>query len=293
MSKKASNILCYKVHKNKCNYVICPIDGKKFINLNKLSYHFRIKHKIKYVDYLIDTILKEKYKGVWPLCKCGCGKKVPFYKMKFSLYCKGHHHKGKTFSKHAKRNMSIGVKKWLNSLTKEERSKIAKKIVSARNENSYSNANKKFYSSKKYREKMSVSVSKALTNTEIKKRMIEGQIKWLRKKGPNNFEQKILDVTKKIFKDDDVVFQFSIDGINHKYDIGIPSKKIIIEAYGTYWHGDPYVYGKKNLEKWQKINNVIDKKYVNLARKNGYTVIIIWERQKDEAFSIIKEAIKK
>lgn len=261
---------------------ICPLDGEKFVNLNKLSYHFQAKHKMKYVDYLRDIILKEKHKGVWPLCGCGCGQKVPFYKTNFSTYCKGHHHKGKTFSEDAKINMSIGTKKWSDSLTEEQRSEIGKKRVCARDAESYSNADKRYYSTQEYHDKMSISVTEALADSEVKKRMIEGQRRWLIEKGPNCLEQIVLNVLESIVGKENIVFQFLIEGINHKYDFGIEKHNLIVEAYGSYWHGDLLVYSKEQLAQWQNVNRAIGKKYEEMAKNKGYKVVVIWENKKDD-----------
>lgn len=120
-----------KKNRRKEGKVFCPHSDCKgnlgFINTNKMAYHFQAIHNIKYSDWLCEKVLKEDHNGIWPLCKCGCGEKVPFQKLKFSEYCKGHHHKGKQFGQQARQNMSEGAKEWQSNLTKEEKYEMHKK----------------------------------------------------------------------------------------------------------------------------------------------------------------------
>jgi len=63
--------------------------------------------------------------------------------------------------------------------------------------------------------------------------------------------------------------------INGKpYDVYINNFNIIIEFNGTYWHRDPRFYKEdlicRNI--WEKDKNKID-----IAKKNGYNVIVVWQ----------------
>jgi hypothetical protein len=130
---RVHNIVLSKKREHKKGESFCPhpdCKGKPgFINENKLSYHFQAKHGVKYVDYLRDTILRDRHHGIWPLCACGCKKEVPFYKTDFSVYLKGHHHKGKKFSEESKMNMKRGSTEWQNNLTEEEKHNMHKKAA--------------------------------------------------------------------------------------------------------------------------------------------------------------------
>lgn len=79
--------------------------------------------------------------------------------------------------------------------------------------------------------------------------------------------------------------QFHIKGYNHPYDFHLINTKIIIEINGDYWHANPIFYnendvisypGKKSSAKeiWNK-----DKKLIEIAEKNNYKVITIWENE--------------
>lgn len=69
--------------------------------------------------------------------------------------------------------------------------------------------------------------------------------------------------------------------LHYKYDFTyLPTKKII-EFHGDYWHCNPKLY-KANYQ--HKIKNMIaqqiwdyDKEKIDLAKQNGYDVLVIWE----------------
>lgn len=74
-------------------------------------------------------------------------------------------------------------------------------------------------------------------------------------------------------------------------DIFVPSKNLIIEIYGDYWHCNP-IYWKPNeynktlhmtaQEKWQK-----DKDRIENLQSQGYTTIVLWENEiKNNNFNI-------
>lgn len=81
---------------------------------------------------------------------------------------------------------------------------------------------------------------------------------------------------------------YIIYGDNRRYlpDIYLPSKKIIIELYGDYWHGNPDRYKEEDIVHHHiKAKNIWDRdreREENLI-KLGYKVIIIWasEYKKD------------
>jgi G:T-mismatch repair DNA endonuclease (very short patch repair protein) len=265
----------------KCPHEDCKNSTKEYYDLNSLSCHFSLVHKIKYQNWLCEQKLKE-LNGIWPLCDCGCGEKVSFLKNKFCKTIKGHHHKGKKFPQEVRDKISLATKEAMKKVPKEIRIRNAKAGALARDAKSYVNANKSFYSTQEYHDKMSASVTEALANSEVKKRMLEGQAHWRRQKGPNNFEKIVIDIVSEIVGTENIIFEYLVEGINHKYDIGIKDKKIIIECYGSYWHGDLLLYSKEQLKPWQNRNRAIDKKYEELAIEKGYEVVVIWENKKND-----------
>lgn len=87
----------------------------------------------------------------------------------------------------------------------------------------------------------------------------------------------------KILMDNQIqhIVQFKIKP--YFFDICLSDINILIEINGTIWHADPLLYkeddilpvtGKKAKEIWEK-----DKKKLDIAKRKGYRVITIWERE--------------
>ena len=72
---------------------------------------------------------------------------------------------------------------------------------------------------------------------------------------------------------DDVVHKFKIEGITHEYDFFVPSKNVIIEFDGDYWHGNKKLY---ELSSRMKRQYQIDKVWNEKAIAAGYRIIRVW-----------------
>jgi len=72
---------------------------------------------------------------------------------------------------------------------------------------------------------------------------------------------------------------FFVNNIEHKYscDIFIPSKKLIIECDGDYWHGNPQKF--PNLNKYQLAQKERDEIRTQELIKQGYLVWRLWGHQ--------------
>jgi very-short-patch-repair endonuclease len=70
-----------------------------------------------------------------------------------------------------------------------------------------------------------------------------------------------------------------INNIKHSYqcDIFIPSKNLIIECDGDYWHGNPIKFPNPN--KWQLEQIEKDKIRTQELQEAGYKVIRLWENE--------------
>lgn len=281
------NIRLAEDHQHKVGEAYCPHEdcvGKPgFLNENKMAYHFQAKHCIKYQDWLCSKILKEKHAGIWPLCKCGCGEKVSFIRGDFSDFLKGHHHKGKNWDEEYCNKISEGVREWWKTVPNEIKTKRAiERTMKETTETRREAANNKYAEDPDCRRRVGEGVKKAFKDPIKKQHMLDGQARWLKKKGPNGLEKIVLNVLSEFIEPENIVFQFAIEGINHKFDFGIPSKNIVVECYGSYWHGDLSKYTSEQLEPWQHRNRAIDKKYEDYAIQKGYKVITIWENKKDD-----------
>jgi G:T-mismatch repair DNA endonuclease (very short patch repair protein) len=83
----------------------------------------------------------------------------------------------------------------------------------------------------------------------------------------------------------DFLRQFPVG--NHVYDFAIPSRKLLINTNGCYWHGCNICFPDKALDSIQRRN----KKYDYLRRKNaemaGWKLIEIWEHELGKEEDII------
>lgn len=91
---------------------------------------------------------------------------------------------------------------------------------------------------------------------------------------------------KKLFENlkqkyNDAILEHYLEDVSKSVDIYIPSRNIIIEYFGDYWHCNPNKYSKnyyhtqihKTAEQiWEFDNNRI-----NMFKENGYDVYVIWE----------------
>lgn len=64
---------------------------------------------------------------------------------------------------------------------------------------------------------------------------------------------------------------------NKIYDFYIPSKNMIVEVDGDYWHANPLIYEGKELNKIQTRNVKNDKFKDVLAVGNGFELERVWE----------------
>lgn len=79
------------------------------------------------------------------------------------------------------------------------------------------------------------------------------------------------------------------DDVTYIFDIYIPSKRMLIEVNGNYWHFNPKIYVAEHFDKHR---NVIaqqiwerDAFKLNVAKERGFEIVVIWEDEAD-VFSI-------
>jgi very-short-patch-repair endonuclease len=74
-----------------------------------------------------------------------------------------------------------------------------------------------------------------------------------------------------------------------QYDFYLPDSKLLIEADGDYWHGNPSIY--ENLTERQLIKQKDDKIKDRIAIENGYKILRFWEFDINNNFDLIKNKI--
>jgi len=94
-------------------------------------------------------------------------------------------------------------------------------------------------------------------------------------KGNSSINTKPMRVFEKILENNKVEFEKEFVIENKSYDFFI-KPNILIEIDGDYWHGNPSVYKKSELNNIQKRKKRIDKQKNSIADKNGYLLFRIW-----------------
>lgn len=77
------------------------------------------------------------------------------------------------------------------------------------------------------------------------------------------------------------------------YDFYIPKVKMFIECDGDYWHGNPKIYSKSNLNKIQKNNIANDKRKNDYAKSKKIKMLRFWETTIKNNSDFVRQKIKK
>ena len=77
------------------------------------------------------------------------------------------------------------------------------------------------------------------------------------------------------------------------FDFYIPSKNMIVEVDGDYWHANPIIYEQKDLNKIQLRNQKNDKYKETLAKGNGFKFERVWEYDLKNDYKKEKKRFKK
>lgn len=138
----------------------------------------------------------------------------------------------------------------------------------------------------------------SMANPEHRKKARNGFIEWI-KRTPIKYssrskkEKEIFNLIKTKHKE--VKHSFIVD--NFVCDIFIPSKNLIIEFNGDYWHCNPIKYDENYFHKIKnKTANEIweyDKNRIDLLTKKGYNLEVIWEYDYNKNPDLINQLLKK
>ena len=89
-------------------------------------------------------------------------------------------------------------------------------------------------------------------------------------------------------------WQFEAKDIGRFYDFKIIGGPII-EIQGSYWHGDPRLYEKKDLNKTQLKTQMVDEYKKKWALSHGIPIYYIWEKDikenPDKVMNFLKEIL--
>lgn len=108
--------------------------------------------------------------------------------------------------------------------------------------------------------------------------------KSVKKYQKNNFEKKLEQKLKEM----QIEMKYSVIFCHKQFDFGNKEHKILLEAQGDYWHGNPNIY--KELNEIQKRNVNKDVEKAKIAEKHGFKIFYIWEKEFNNGnFSVLFE----
>ena len=246
----------------KCNY--CT---KEYDSFNGLAKHSARAHNVYGMElYMLTHNITEI-----PKCKCGCDQEVNFQLGKFGEYLQGH-----------KARVSNGFysKEGLQKSLETRKERFASGELEQWNKG-------KIYEGEELEEKRRIAknpvrrekISKALTgkpkseaHRKIMLETLARNRKEILKGNPSKLEFTFADILTGLGIE--FVHQYEVDGFN--YDFYVPSKNILIEVDGDYWHAHPDKYVE--LNNMQKKNKGLDKLKTKHAADRSYQLLRFWEQ---------------
>lgn len=257
-------------------------------NKIKFAKHILHSHKLKIPDYLIKT----KYNGIPPTCKCGCGEETKYMPTlgDFSTYIKKHLGsicKDKSFEeiwgdpKSEKRVKAIseGRKKKFQSGEYDYLLKNMKQPRSQETKDKIGNSNKGKLLGRARPEGFGIG---RIHSQETKDKMSQtAKRKWETGDigSKKHYTSKLEDTFQSFLDLYDVIYlrNFYIKEIKAFYDFYIPKHNTIIEVDGDFWHCNPNTKHSNPKYESQKKNLIRDKEKNKWALDNGFKIIRIWE----------------
>lgn len=271
--------------------LVCPYCGLKVASYVGLCRHI-MRYK-KHGDVSQEQLLTDmKYNGIRPKCACGCGEYTSICYdggAHFHKYVSGHHNRvhnnwghnpkaiinsantrrrqyamkertpwnkgngwGKTFSSEKIEEL---MKIYKN---KERNEKISKKLKGVPKSEEHAKKcreiGRKLENIQKNRERMykNIKSGRFVISSQLEKDFIEKYVK------PLNVEY---------------ITQYYLKDIHQYCDVYIPSKKLVLECDGSFWHCDPRIYPSGPQYKSQKNKLEKDKIKDEYLKNNGYQLL--------------------
>ena len=275
----------------------CPYCGQTFESYNGLCKHiFRFK---THGDLTDEQLLTDyKYGGVRPTCKCGCGQYTSIsYQggIHFNDYIKGHQsrvhnnwgHNHKAIGNSAKtrrEQYKTGVrvqwnkgKKWKDTYDEET---IQRLLASEKSD--------------ERRKKISDALSGKPKSDEHRKKMIAN----MQKDEEFKISSQLEDEFAKEFMDSlgvEYQRQYYIEEIRQFCDFYVPSRNLVVECDGNFWHANPAYFPNGPVYDCQKEKAERDKIKEEYLINHGYKLIRLWEdeiiEEPDKVRTKLNEAV--
>jgi len=293
----------------------CKICQKECEGLNSLRSHSIQKHNISSEQIYIDYVLN----GVKPTCECGCGETTNFITIGkgYSKFIQSHHNRvlGKnnfhknpnthqkaieTQKKNWKEGKYIG---WWENKTPETLEKIEGIKEKLRN-----NKERGKKISKKLKGVPKTEISKIKNsesqkiryknNPKLREQQSKTRLKWMKdnsKVKTSKLEITFINILTSIglIEDVDFIHNHLISNIKTFFDFYIPSKKIIIEVDGDFYHCNPNTKYSTPSYEIQKKNKTNDKRKNTWCQNHGMILLRYWEKDINERPEWIISELKK
>lgn len=231
----------FKIRCTSCKDLVC----RKWFDNNVLERSYICKSCVlRFSNPMHDVKIRKKHKKIVTSDE---------YRKKLSNICSGE--KNGFFGKsHSKKTIEV-IKnaniEYNQNLTEDDRKKRSKRLSEAQKK--IQKKDPKYYSEIKSKA-ASISNRKQLSNST-----------------PNKIET----IVQKYIKNDGYEFSVILD--KYQFDFGNRDKKILIEVFGDYWHGNPDLY-----ESFSEVQNKVknrDLEKLKFALKNGFKVYVLWEQE--------------
>ena len=289
----------------------CPFCNNRFETYGGLCKHI-FTHKAHGDVTTKEQLLADvKYNGVRPVCKCGCGEYTDISYVggaHFNEYVKGHssrvynnwghNEEVKKHSADTRRKQYLNGervqwnkgKKWTETYTDEEIKELMKQYLSEERNNKIRAALKGVPKSEEHAEK-------CRENGRCERSILANRKKMYDRLMSGEFTISS-EIEKKFIKECveplgiEYDIQYYIKDIHHYCDVYVPSKNIVIEFQGDYWHGNPKKYLKEELSSFQLDKVKKDEILREYCKNNGMKLIEIWESDYNTNQDSVKNLIK-
>ena len=251
---------------------LCKICGDTK-NPRGFSFHISVTHKMKIEDYIV----KYEYDSIPPVCKCGCGEVVTIRGYAIMDFIEGHCDRGRFKLNEVPRRdneaWKIKVTEGIRQYNKKEK---------LNNPTYWSGVNSNSYGTKHSEE--TKQRLKLITEQQIKdgKHPFIGNING--RVGKSSLEKKFETYLMScgILYEHNYKLPFIPEGkisTRYKYyDFYIPSSNTLIEIHGSYWHPKH----TEHLSEMQEKNLQNDSFKKELAKQNGYNLLVIYDTELDD-----------
>jgi len=228
-----------------------------------------------------EKLLQEKYNGVKPLCKCGCGQETRYEvtKKDFCQWISGHQARIKGHfgdPKNPKRVEKI-ISTRKQKFASGEYDHVVKAIKENRKDPELGNKISKGAKGVSKPKPEGFGVGR-IQSEETKEKMSQSHINFILKTGKvkrSNLEykfEKFLDIL-------NIKHQHSyyVNEIKKIYDFYLPEHNVLIEIDGDFWHCNPNSKFAIPECKSQELNLINDQEKNQWAKDNGYKLLRFWE----------------